>query len=302
MADVLPRPTPIPSSPPSPHGEEGGSRGLATPEAPRPLMGEGGWGGRGQALWRQSLGVLTLVAILALWEVLSRTRVLNPQFFPPVTDILGTFVALWQNNVFPGHLATTLWRMAVGYAIAAVLGIGLGLVMGRWRAVYDLFEPLVEFLRPMPPVALIPVLILLVGIGDEMKIIVVAFASIFPILLNTVEGVRSVHPTLLDVARTFRYTEADLLRRVILPAALPQIMAGLRISLAIALIVALVSEMIGATAGMGYFVLQAQRGLRIRDMYAAIVMLALLGFALNWLFLLVEARVLAWHRASTGQE
>ena len=242
-----------------------------------------------------------MLALLVLWEVASRTRLLNPQFFPPVTDILGTFVALWQNNVFLDHLLATLGRMAIGYGAAAVLGIGLGLVMGRWRAVYDLCEPLVEFCRPMPPVALIPVLILLVGIGDEMKILVVVFASLFPVLLNTVDGVRSVHPTLLDVARTFRFGEVDRLRKVILPAALPQIVAGLRISLAIALIVALVSEMVGATRGLGYFVLQAQRGLRIRDMYAAIVLLALLGYTLNALFLLVEARVLAWHRASTGQ-
>ena len=299
MAEVIPRPD-LP--PPAPHPFEG--RGETAQPITETLPSFAGKGARGLgwSFWRPALGVLTLLAILTLWEVLSRARVLNPQFFPPVTDILGTFVALWQNNVFPGHLATTLWRMAVGYAVAAALGTGLGLLMGRWRAVYDLFEPLVEFLRPMPPVALIPVLILLVGIGDEMKIIIVAFASLFPVLLNTVEGVRGVHPTLLDVARTFRYGEADLLRRVILPAALPQIMAGLRISLAIALIVALVSEMIGATAGLGYFVLQAQRGLRIRDMYAAIVLLALLGFTLNWLFLLVEARVLAWHRASTGQE
>src|SRR5262249_850524 len=140
---------------------------------------------------------------------------------------------------------------------------------------------IVEFARPTPPVALISPLILLVGIGDEMKIIVVVFASFFPILLNTIDGVRSVHPTLLDVARTFHFTEGDLLRTIILPAALPQIMAGLRISLAISLIVALVSEMVGATSGLGYFVLQAQRGLKMRDMYAAIVLLALLGFTLN---------------------
>jgi ABC-type nitrate/sulfonate/bicarbonate transport system permease component len=255
-----------------------------------------------RAWGRRGLGLATLVAVLALWELASRTRLLNPQFFPPVTDILGTFFQLWRNNVFPEHLVATLWRMAVGYGAGAVLGIGLGLLMGRWRAVYELFEPLVEFARPMPPVALIPVLILLLGIGDEMKIAIVVFASFFPVLLNTVDGVRSVHPTLLDVARTFHFSEGDLLRKVILPAALPQIVAGLRISLAIALIVALVSEMIGATRGLGYFVLQAQRGLRIRDMYAAIVMLALLGYTLNWLFLLVEARVLAWHRGSTGQE
>jgi ABC-type nitrate/sulfonate/bicarbonate transport system permease component len=251
---------------------------------------------------RRALGLATLLAVLAAWEIASRTRLLNPQFFPPVTDILGTFWTLWANNVFPEHLAATLRRMAVGYAAAAVIGVGLGLVMGRWQGVYDLFEPVVEFARPMPPVALIPVLILVLGIGDEMKVAIVLFASLFPVLLNTVDGVRGVHPTLLDVARTFRFSEADRLRKVILPAALPQIVAGLRISLAIALIVALVSEMIGATQGLGYFVLQAQRGLRIRDMYAAIVMLALLGFTLNGLFVLAESRVLAWHRASTGQE
>ena len=239
--------------------------------------------------------------LLLAWELASRARLLNPQFFPPVSDILATFFALWASNVFPGHLVATLSRMAVGYGAAAVLGIGLGLVMGRWRGVSDLFEPLVEFCRPMPPVALIPVLILLVGIGDEMKILIVLFASIFPILLNTIDGVRSVHPTLLDVARTFHFSQVDLLRKVILPAALPQIVAGLRISLAIALIVALVSEMVGATSGLGYFVLQAQRGLRMRDMYATIVLLALLGYTLNGVFLLAESRILAWHRASTGQ-
>jgi ABC-type nitrate/sulfonate/bicarbonate transport system permease component len=254
-----------------------------------------------RALGRHALGFATLLAVLAAWEVASRTRMLTPQFFPPVTEILGTFISLWQNGVFLPHLAATLWRMAVGYGLAAGLGIGLGLLLGRWRGLHDLFEPLIEFARPMPPVALIPVLILLLGIGDEMKIAIVAFAAFFPILLNTIDGVRGVHPTLLDVARTFRFRAADLLRKVILPAALPQIMAGLRISLAIALIVALVSEMIGATQGLGYFVLQAQRGLRIRDMYAAIVMLALLGYTLNGLFLLLEARILAWHRASTGQ-
>lgn len=255
-----------------------------------------------RAWWRYALGLATLLAVLAAWEIASRTRLINPQFFPPFTDVMSTFFTLWGNNVFPEHLAATLRRMAVGYGVAAVLGVGLGLIMGRWQGVYDLFEPIVEFTRPMPPVALIPVLILLLGIGDDMKIAIVLFASIFPVLLNTIDGVRSVHPTLLDVARTFRLSEAERLRKVIFPAALPQIMAGLRISLAIALIVALVSEMIGATQGLGYFVLQSQRGLRIRDMYAAIVMLALLGFTLNGLFVLVESRILAWHRASTGQE
>jgi ABC-type nitrate/sulfonate/bicarbonate transport system permease component len=241
-----------------------------------------------------------------VWEVASRTRLLNPQLVPPVTDILATFGQLWTDRPFPQQTfvtqtGATLWRMALGYVLAALLGIGLGLLMGRWRAVADVFSPLIEFLRPMPPVALIPVLLLLVGIGDQMRLIIITFAAFFPILLNTIDGVRGVHPTLLDVARTFRFSGLDLLRRVIFPAALPQIVAGLRISLAIALIVALVSEMVGATNGLGYFILQQQRGLRIRETYAAMVQLALVGLVLNALFVAIEGRVLAWHRQSTGQ-
>src|SRR4051812_14997771 len=122
MADVIPRPD---LTPPAPLPYEG--RGAPAPStmATPPIFAGKGAGWVGSSLGRQALGVLTLLAILALWEGLSRARVLNPQFFPPVTDILATFVGLWQNNIFPGHLATTLWRMAVGYAIAAVLGIGL---------------------------------------------------------------------------------------------------------------------------------------------------------------------------------
>jgi ABC-type nitrate/sulfonate/bicarbonate transport system permease component len=260
----------------------------------------------GLALRRQALGLATLAALLVVWEAASRTRLLNPQLVPPVTDILATFGQLWTDRPFPQQTfvtqtVATLWRMAVGYVAAAVLGIGLGLLMGRSRAMADLFSPLIEFLRPMPPVALIPVLLLLVGIGDQMRLIIITFAAVFPILLNTIDGVRSVHPTLLDVARTFRFRGLDLLRRVIFPAALPQIVAGLRISLAIALIVALVSEMVGATNGLGYFILQQQRGLRIRETYAAMVQLALVGLVLNALFVALEGRVLAWHRQSTGQ-
>jgi ABC-type nitrate/sulfonate/bicarbonate transport system permease component len=260
----------------------------------------------GLALRRQALGLVTLAALLVVWEAASRTRLLNPQLVPPVTDILATFGQLWTDRPFPQQTfvtqtVATLWRMAVGYVAAAVLGIGLGLLMGRSRAMADLFSPLIEFLRPMPPVALIPILLLLVGIGDQMRLIIITFAAFFPILLNTIDGVRGVHPTLLDVARTFRFRGLDLLCRVIFPAALPQIVAGLRISLAIALIVALVSEMVGATNGLGYFILQQQRGLRIRETYAAMVQLALVGLVLNALFVALEGRVLAWHRQSTGQ-
>ncbi len=246
-------------------------------------------------------GVLFLLLLLAAWETASRAGLLDVRFFPPVSEVARRFVDLWARNVFPGHVLATLQRMVLGYALAAVVGIGLGLLMGYWRGLYDRLELLLELLRPLPPVALIPAFILLIGIGDEMKVALVFVGAVWPILLNTVDGVRGVHPTIIDAARMYHFGTARILRHVVFPAALPQIMAGLRTSLAISLILALVSEMIGATAGLGQFILVAQRGFRTTDMFAGIMLLAILGYALNRLFLLVERRVMAWHLERTGQ-
>jgi ABC-type nitrate/sulfonate/bicarbonate transport system permease component len=244
--------------------------------------------------------VAVLLALLLLWELASRAGWVPVRFFPPVSEILATFFRTVAEGVLAAHLGMTLARMTAGGIIALAVGIGLGLAMGYRESLYRTFRPLAEFLRPMPPVAIIPALILLLGIGDEMKVAVIAFGCIWPILLNTVDGVRGVHPILLEVARNFRFSHGETLRKIILPAALPQIMAGLRVSLAIAFILSLVSEMVGSTNGLGFFILFAQRSFRVREMYAGIVLLAITGYALNAGFLRVEGRILAWHRASAG--
>jgi len=248
------------------------------------------------ASWRFA-GPLFVLALLLIWEAASQLKLVNVVLFPPLTTVLGRFFALWADNTFPMHLLPTLRRMLLGYAMAAALGISLGTLMGFWSAVYDRLSPILEFLRPLPPVAVIPAFVLFLGIGDEMKVAIVLFGCFWPILLNTIDGVRGVHPTIVEVARMYQFTTARTLRSVILPAALPQIMAGLRTGLAIALIVALVSEMIGATQGLGFFIVLAQRGFRMPDMYAGIILLAILGYTLNRGFLLVESRLMAWHRA-----
>lgn len=242
-------------------------------------------------------GPLFVVLLLAVWETLSQLKLVNVLLFPPVSTILARFLTLWTDNTFPSNLLPTLTRMLLGYALAAGLAIPLGTLMGFWCGVYDRLEPLLEFLRPLPPVAVLPALVLFLGIGDEMKVAIVLFGCFWPILLNTVDGVRGVHPTIVEVALMYQFTTARILRSVVLPAALPQIMAGLRTGLAIALIVAIVSEMIGATQGLGFFIVLAQRGFRIADMYAGIVLLAIVGYLLNRGFLLIEAHLMAWHRA-----
>jgi ABC-type nitrate/sulfonate/bicarbonate transport system permease component len=246
-------------------------------------------------------GLALIVLLLVAWQ-LSALYVLDTPTWPPVTRIL---VAWYENTVdgtLPGHLLATLWRQMLGYALAAVLGIALGLAMGYFRPLYNLFEPLVEVLRPIPGPAYLPVLVLFVGIGHEMKVVLILVASFFPILLNTYSGVRSIDRVQYDTARTLGLTTLQTFRELVIPAASPQILTGMRISLAISLILAILAEMIVSSDGLGYFTLLAQRTFKIPDMYAGIFTLALFGYVLNRIFLSCEARVIRWHVESTGRQ
>jgi ABC-type nitrate/sulfonate/bicarbonate transport system permease component len=199
------------------------------------------------------------------------------------------------------ELLPSLWRMFAGYVIGVFIGVILGLAMGYVRFFYNLLEPITEVLRPIPSPAYLPIVILFLGIDDEMKIFMIAFASLFPVLLNTYSGVRSVDPIQLQTARTFGVSGHKLLTQIVLPAASPYIFTGMRVSLAVALIVMVISEMVAASDGIGYFILSAQRGFDIPEMFAGVLTLAVLGYVLNRLFLLIENHVLAWHYGYTQQ-
>jgi NitT/TauT family transport system permease protein len=241
----------------------------------------------------ESVGFLLLLALV--WEGVSRAALVSPLYFPPMSRILATFAGLTADGTLPLEVLRSFGRMFAGYFLAAALMIPLGVGMGVSRRLHHLFEPLVEFLRPLPPPAIIPAVMLFLGIGDSMKIFVIFFACSFPIVLNTLDGVRSVEPLLLATARSFGHSSASIVRKVVLPAAWPQIMSGLRISLPISLIVAVLSEMIGSVDGIGHFILKMQRTFNIPEMYAGIVMLGITGFGLNALFMRMDKRLLSWH-------
>jgi ABC-type nitrate/sulfonate/bicarbonate transport system permease component len=254
-----------------------------------------------KALFNSRLsGLLLIVLLLVLWQV-SALYVVQTPTWPPVTDIFSAWYANVADGTLVWHLLATLWRQMLGYGLAAVAGIALGLAMGYFRALYNLFEPLVEVLRPIPGPAYLPVLVLFVGIGHEMKVVLVMVASFFPILLNTYSGVRSIDRVQFDTARTLGLTTLQTFRELVLPAASPQILTGMRISLAISLILAILGEMIVSSDGLGYYTLLAQRTFKIPDMYAGIFMMALFGYVLNRLFLLFESRLIRWHIESTGR-
>lgn len=245
-------------------------------------------------------GLVLILILLAAWQ-LSALYLVDTPTWPPVTSIFEA----WFDNIADGtlikHLLATLWRQMLGYGLAVVMGVILGLAMGYFRPLYNLLEPLVEALRPIPGPAYLPVLVLFVGIGHEMKVVLILVASFFPILLNTYSGVRSIDRVQFDTARTLGLSTMQTLRELVLPAASPQILTGMRISLAISLILAILGEMIVSSDGLGYFTLLAQRTFKIPDMYAGIFTLALFGYVLNRLFLLCEARLIRWHIESSGR-
>jgi ABC-type nitrate/sulfonate/bicarbonate transport system permease component len=245
-------------------------------------------------------GVLLIAMLLLFWELSALYLVRTPTW-PPVTLIFQAWITNMLDGTLPLHLVATLWRQMLGYGLAIILGVSMGLAMGYYRPLYNLFEPLVEAIRPVPGPAYLPILVLFVGIGHEMKVVLVLVASFFPILLNTFSGVRAIDPVQFDTARTLGLSTLQTFRELVIPAASPQILTGMRISLAISLILAVLGEMIVSNDGLGYYTLLAQRTFRVPEMYAGIFTLAILGYILNRAFLLVESKLIGWHLESSGR-
>jgi ABC-type nitrate/sulfonate/bicarbonate transport system permease component len=242
-------------------------------------------------------GIVTVVVLLVLWQVIASIK--QTVYVPPVSTIFLTFIHEWFSPTFGQQAVPSLYRMIVGYFFATVIGVTVGIIIGSFKKMYQLLDPVLQFWRAIPATAIIPVGILLIGIGDQMKMVVICFGAMWPILINTADGARLVPTERLDTARIFGLTPLETLLRVIVPSAAPMIAAGMRTGLSIAFIMIVVSEMIGSTDGLGYYILQAQRTFAIPEMYGGIGLLAILGYLLNVLFVSVERRVLAWHYGQT---
>jgi ABC-type nitrate/sulfonate/bicarbonate transport system permease component len=246
-----------------------------------------------------------LLALGVAWEIASRLA--GSPFFPPISRVLERFVELWLSGpptslFLTERVATeivpSLTRMLGGWSIAVVLGVLLGVAIGRSRTLGDFVEPIVHFVRAIPPPALIPIFLILLGFGTEMRVSLIVFAVIWPVLLNTIDGVRSVETLHLDTGRVFEFDRRKVFFGIVLPSAAPKIFAGMRVSLSVAIIVMVISEMVGQPGGIGNLILGAQRTYRMADMWAGILLLGMLGYVLNALLALVESRVTSWHRGS----
>lgn len=239
-------------------------------------------------------GVLLIVALLSLWELSSRLGWVVSAYWPPVSQILAAALTQLTGGEILLSLAATMRRAAIGYVAASVAGIVLGIVLARSRLLRCGLLPLIEIVRPMPTPAIIPPLILFLGVDDALKIFIVALASFFPIFTTTYAGVAAIDDTLIQTARTFRTSWARTLYAVVLPAVVPAIAAGLRTATSLCIVVAVLSEMIAGSSGIGYYLVETQYAMRPDLMYAAVLYLALTGYVVNRIFVAIEMRAIPW--------
>jgi ABC-type nitrate/sulfonate/bicarbonate transport system permease component len=239
--------------------------------------------------------VVAIACALALWELLVGAGVLNEDHVPPMTDTVAELFRLLGESDFWSAVASTLQGWALGLGIAAGLAIPLGIVIGSSPLAYRSVRFVVEFLRPIPSVALVPLAVLIYGVGLESKVFLAAFASFWPLFVQTLYGVRDVDPVATDTARSFGLGRFERLWRIKLPSAVPYIATGLRISSSVALILAVTAEIVIGSAGLGRSINVARSSGAIELMYALIITTGLLGWLLNVLTTRAERRALHWH-------
>lgn len=244
-----------------------------------------------------------LIVLIALWQF--GTSTWKSLFFPPPSTIWDAIVktffsgepeTLFLTKAMTVDVASSLGRLLVGFVLGSVVGVLIGTAIGRSMALREVTDPIVEFLRSIPATATLPLFIILLGGDDGMRIAFIAYAVMWFVLINTASGVSSIHPTVIDVGRAFRIPRWKVLLRMVIPAAMPTIFAGLRIGATVSLLAAVVSELMLATNGIGYRLVLAQTGFRMAELWAWIILLAIIGFLINTLMEVLERRLLGWHR------
>ena len=245
------------------------------------------------------LGVLGIVAFFSAWELATRFEILNPFYFPPFSKIVAKGVELFANGTIWEHMWFSLTNFAVGFTIAVVLGVIAGVPMGWYKGISKTFDPLLSGIYATPLIALLPLIIMLFGLGPLSKIIMTILAAVFPILINTMTGIANTDNRLITMSRAFGATDSTIFLKVSVPGSLPYIVAGMRVALGRALVYIVVAEQYGAAMGLGYLSSVAAQRFQMAAMFVPIVIIACLGAGLNELLKLVENRLDKWKPEKT---
>lgn len=243
--------------------------------------------------------LISPLLLLMIWELITRQGWIPAWFLPVPTEVFQTLIDMVISGELLHHAAISLGRAISGYAMAAVVGVGLGVLIAWSRVVEDFFDPLIELIRPLSTFALIPIFFLWFGIGNTSKIMIIFKSCFFPIVLNTIAGIKGVDKKLIMAARSLGADGGQMWTRVLLPSAMPMIITGMRISTAIAMMALVGVEMLSSDSGLGFLVIDAQRTFDTERVFAGIVVLALLGFSLDRLARKIQARILSWHNETS---
>jgi NitT/TauT family transport system permease protein len=235
-----------------------------------------------------------IAAFFIIWEVVARTGIANPTLLSPPTKVFPAIKDYFVTGDIYPHLEASLKRGAVGFALAVAVGVPVGLLLGWARPLSRVVSPVVELLRQLPPLAMLPVFLLFLGLGFKAQVAMVIWAALWPILLNTVTGAQSVDPRLVKAARTLGASRLSLFTKVALPSALPTVVTGMRLGASYSLLVLISAEMIGANSGLGFLILNNQYTFHIPQMYASILIIACLGLTLNYGLLILERIAIPW--------
>jgi NitT/TauT family transport system permease protein len=242
---------------------------------------------------------VAIAAFLTAWEVLPRLELVDPTFVPPLSTVLQMWWKLASGGQLTLHAVTSVQRALTGFVLAIAIGVPLGLAIGWYRRIAKLLGPLLELFRNTAPLALLPVFIVILGIGEASKIWLIVYSCLWPILLNTISGVKGVDPLLIKSARSMALPQRRLFTKVILPAAVPTIFTGIRLAGAYSMLILIAAEINGAKAGLGYFISYSQYNFQIPQMYAGIITISIIGVGFNQLLVLLERRFSRW-RATTA--
>lgn len=249
---------------------------------------------------KRSLGGLVQIGVpvllLITWWFWSEAQ--NSPFFPSLRNILVEFQALWLFDHFSSDVVPSLVTLAVGFTIAVALGIATGLLFALIPPLAELFSPAIHLYRAIPSVAVVPVFISLFGFGDEVRLLIIVLAAFPPTWIATIDGVRSVEPQLLDMARVYRITPLERVLGIQLPGALPQIFSGLQVSLQFSFVVLIATEMLGASRGIGAMTILAQQSFMSVSMWAGIILLGIIGFGANFILEMIRKPLLSWYDKS----
>lgn len=246
--------------------------------------------------WAQKLLKQTAVIILLLvfWEVAPRVGLVDFTFFPPFSKVVEGWWGLVISGDLYAHFQASILRSLIGFGLAILVGIPLGLIIGWYPLANELLNPVLELFRNTAALAILPVFILLLGIGETSKISIVLFACVFPILLNTINAVRNVDPLFIKSAKSMGLSSAKLFYKVILPASIPTIFTGIRMAGSASILVLIAAEMVGAKEGLGYLISYTQMNFQIPQMYAGIITISVLGLILNYILVSIERKFSRW--------